>query len=94
MELLVVNAVHWLYYDQVVVFLFVFLDHLFHRCKVLLVTQINVVQQRTFAWQETASDLKTLCVPVLALLLLLLKVALRIFLHLQDEPYLGGVAEV
>ena len=37
MVLLVINAIEWLYHHEVVLFLLVFLDHLLHWCKVLLV---------------------------------------------------------
>jgi hypothetical protein len=65
-----------------------------HWGEVLLVADVDVVQKGTLAWQECATNLQTLSVPVFAFFLPLRGVKSRVFFHLNYKPYLSTVAEV
>ena len=94
MVLLVINPIQRLDHHEVVLFLLVFLDHLLHWCKVLLVRQVYMIKQRTLAWQEWAGDFKGLCVPVFTLLLSVSRLKVGVLLHLQNKSDFSRVAKV
>ena len=56
---------------ELLVGLFVLLDLSLYWSEVLLEGHVDVVEQRTLAWQERAGQLETLRMPVLRLSLLL-----------------------
>lgn len=55
LELRVVNSIQWLDHLQVIILLLVFVNRGFDWSKVLLITEVNVIEQGTLAWQECAS---------------------------------------
>jgi hypothetical protein len=61
---------------------------------VLLVGEVDVVEEGALTRKESASKFQRLCVPELALFLLIWRVVGLVFLHLDDEADLGGVAKV
>lgn len=70
LELRVVNTVKWLDDYQIVFLLFIFLYCGFYWSEVFLVADVNVIEKRALARQESAAEFKTFCVPKLTLLLL------------------------
>lgn len=91
---MILYSVEGLHYDQLFFFLLILFDDRFDRSKVLHITQVNMVDERTLTRQERASELQGLGVPVLRLLLLIIGGKLGILLHLKDKSNLSGVAEV
>ena len=85
----VVNAVEGLYYLQIVLLLLIFHYCRFNGSKVLLVAKIDVIEEGTFAREESTGQFERLGVPKLAFLLLLRCFKRRIFLHLNYEANLG-----
>ena len=60
----------------------------------LLVTQINMIEEWALSWQESTGKLKRFRMPELGLFLFYRSIKGSVLLHLNDEPYLGRVAEV
>jgi hypothetical protein len=94
LELGVVHAVQRLYHLQVVVLLLVFVYSSLDRREVLLVTEVDVVEQGTLAWEEGACQFERLGVPELALLLLLRRFKALVLFHLNNEANFRRVAEI
>ncbi len=94
LELAVVNAVERLDHLQVVSLALVLLDGRLDRRKVLLVTNVDVVQEGALSGEERTRNLEGLRVPVLRLLLLHWGVEGGVFFHLDDEADLGAVAKI
>lgn len=57
MHLVVVDAVKWFDHHEVIFLLGVFKDGRFDRCKVLLVRQVYVVEERALPGEERAREL-------------------------------------
>lgn len=50
-----------------------------------MIRQVDMIEQRTLAWEECASQLERLCMPKLGLSLLNRRIKSGVFLHLNDE---------
>ena len=90
----IVDTVQRLDHHEVILLLGILQNRSLHRCEMLLVGQINVIEKRTLAWKECAGKLETLGVPELGFALLARVVKGRVFFHLDDETDLSAVAEV
>lgn len=94
LELGVIDACEGLHHYEVVVVRLIFHNSSLHGGEVLLIREVDVVEEGALSGQESAGDFQGFSMPVLGLFLFDCGVVGSVFLHLNDEPDLGRVAEV